>query len=179
MKIIIEFILLLLIFTFNSCKQKNRLVTSTVSSNNTTSTITITSERIVTLKTDATLSGDSFDFDTLKGKYVLIDFWGTWCAPCVKEMPRIKDFHESFNDKLYVLGINQGDSKARVRQFITSNEYSWTQIINGAGSSDFVLKFNVISFPTKLIVDPQGNILHRFVGGSEKVFNKLSELLRE
>ncbi|MBA10660.1 TlpA family protein disulfide reductase [Flavobacteriaceae bacterium] len=170
---------ILVLFLLNSCQQLNPATPLVVNSNSITSNLIIANDHIKTFKTNATLSNEYFDFDDLKGKYMLIDFWGTWCAPCVKEMPQIKKIYEYYSDKLYVLGINTRDNKARLRQFITSNEYPWTQLINGTGLSDFVLKFNVVGFPTKLIVDPNGKILHRFVGSGEKAFDKLEELLKK
>jgi thiol-disulfide isomerase/thioredoxin len=129
--------------------------------------------------TNNTFTGDAFEFDSLKGKYVLIDFWGTWCGPCIKEMPKVKAYQEKYKDKLIVLGVNQGDTKEQVEKFITPNDYTWTHLMNGKGDDDFVLKFNVAGFPTKFIIDPEGKILHRFVGDSEESFAVLDGLLEE
>ncbi len=129
--------------------------------------------------TNNTFSGDAFEFNSLKGKYVLIDFWGTWCGPCIAEMPKVKEYQEKYKDKLIVLGVNQGDSKEQVDKFITPNDYTWTHLMNGKGTDDFVLKFNVAGFPTKFIIDPEGKILHRFVGDSEESFAVLDGLLGE
>ena len=73
------------------------------------------------IKTTATLDGNEFNINSLRGKYVLIDFWGIWCGPCVKEMPEVKDFQEKYKDKLVVLGINSGDTKEKVQKFVDEN----------------------------------------------------------
>ena len=140
---------------------------------------TLIGKTIENFSTNNTFTGDAFEFNSLKGKYVLIDFWGTWCGPCIAEMPKVKAYQEKYKDKLVVLGVNQGDTKEKAGDFITSNDYTWTHLMNGNGDDDFVLKFNVAGFPTKFIIDPEGKILYRFVGDSEESFAVLDELLKE
>jgi thiol-disulfide isomerase/thioredoxin len=128
--------------------------------------------------TAATFTGDTFEFDALKGKYVMMDFWGTWCGPCIAEMPKVKAYQEKYADKLTVLGVNQGDSKERIDKFITPKGYTWTHLMNGKDADDFVLNFNVAGFPTKFIIDPEGKILFRFVGDGEESFQVIDSLLQ-
>jgi thiol-disulfide isomerase/thioredoxin len=129
--------------------------------------------------TKSTLDGSEFTFNSLRGKYVLIDFWGIWCGPCVAEMPTVKEYANKYADKLTVLGIDSGDTKEKIKEFITKNNYDWQQVLSVRNSEDdFVLKFNVAGFPTKFIIDPEGKILGRYLGSGEKAFQKLDELLR-
>ena len=135
---------------------------------------------VPSIKTTATLDGSEFNINSLRGQYVLIDFWGIWCGPCVKEMPEVKAFQEQYKDKLVVLGINSGDTKEKVQKFVDENNYGWQQILSERKntSDNFVNRFNVQGFPTKLIIDPRGNIVKRFVGGGEDAFKFLEELLK-
>lgn len=132
------------------------------------------------IKTSATISGKDFDISSLRGKYVLIDFWGTWCGPCVAEMPEVKKFQEKHKDKLVVLGINSGDSKEKIQEFVSKHDYNWIQLMSDKKntSDNFVNRFNVQGFPTKFIIDRRGNIVKRFVGGGEEAFVMLEELLK-
>jgi len=139
---------------------------------------TLIGKTIQNFTTDATFTGDTFEFNSLKGKYVLIDFWGTWCGPCIEEMPKVKAYQEKYVDKLTILGVNQGDTKDKIAKFITPNNYTWTHLMDGKGDANFVFKFNVAGFPTKFIIDPEGKILHRFVGNGEEAFTVLDELLK-
>jgi thiol-disulfide isomerase/thioredoxin len=139
---------------------------------------TLIGKTIQNFTTDATFTGDTFEFNSLKGKYVLIDFWGTWCGPCIEEMPKVKSYQEKYVDKLTILGVNQGDTKDKIAKFITPNNYTWTHLMDGKGDANFVFKFNVAGFPTKFIIDPEGKILHRFVGNGEEAFTVLDELLK-
>lgn len=131
------------------------------------------------IKTTATLDGNEFDITSLRGKYVLIDFWGIWCAPCVAEMPEVKAFQEKYKDKLVVLGINSGDTKEKVQKFIDKNGYGWQQLMSEKinTSDNFVTRFNVQGFPTKFIIDPNGKIVKRYFGSGEEAFALLEELL--
>ncbi|NVK53752.1 MAG: AhpC/TSA family protein [Flavobacteriaceae bacterium] len=128
--------------------------------------------------TNKTLDGNTFTFNSLRGKYVLIDFWGIWCGPCVAEMPTVKKYSEKYADKLTVLGINSGDTKEKIIDFINKKGYQWPHLMSGKEVDNLVLKFNVSGFPTKFIIDPNGKILHRYLGSSEAAFDKLDELLK-
>lgn len=125
-----------------------------------------------------TPNGEEFSFDSLRGKYVMIDFWGVWCGPCVAEMPKVKEYADKYADKLTILGINSGDTKEKMMNFLNKNEYKWQQVMSEKGTNDLVLKFNVAGFPTKFIIDPEGKILHRYLGGSEEAFVELDKLLK-
>ncbi|UNY98567.1 TlpA family protein disulfide reductase [Zhouia spongiae] len=131
------------------------------------------------INTTATLDGSAFNLESYRGKYVLIDFWGIWCGPCVAEMPRVKEFQEKHKDKLIVLGINSGDTKEKIRKFVDEKGYDWKQLMSDkANTSDnFVNRFNVKGFPTKFIIDPKGKIVKRYVGSGEEAFDLLEEML--
>ena len=136
---------------------------------------------VPSIKTTATLDGKEFDINSLRGKYVLIDFWGIWCGPCVAEMPQVKEFQEKHKEKLVVLGINSGDSKEKIDEFVKKHDYTWRQLMSDkANTSDnFVNRFNVQGFPTKFIIDPRGNIVKKYLGGGEDAFKLLEELLNK
>lgn len=128
--------------------------------------------------TTNTMDGTTFELDELKGKHVLIDFWGTWCAPCIAEMPKVKEYQDKYKNELVVLGVNSGDTKDKIKQFVEKNGYNWKQILTGKGTEDLVLKLNVAGFPTKFILDPEGKIIQRFVGDTVEAFDKLDEILQ-
>ncbi|TNJ46960.1 TlpA disulfide reductase family protein [Allotamlana fucoidanivorans] len=131
------------------------------------------------IKTTSTLDGNEFDLSSFRGKYVMIDFWGIWCGPCVSEMPKVKEYYEKYNDRLEILGVNSGDKKQRIIDFIERNDYDWQQIMDVRDSEldNFVLRYNVSAFPTKFIIDPEGKIIKKYVGSGEEAFELLDELL--
>lgn len=127
---------------------------------------------------NATMDGETFNLNDLRGKYVLIDFWGTWCAPCIAEMPRVKEYKEKYADKLVVLGVNNGDTMEKLKAFVEPKGYDWQQILDKDGDQDLVLKLNVAGFPTKFILSPEGEILNRFVGDTEEAFDVIDALMK-
>jgi len=133
------------------------------------------------VKTTSTLDGVEFDLTYYRGKYVIVDFWGTWCGPCVAEMPKVKEYAIKYKDKLEILGVNSGDSKKRMKEFLEKNNYKWQQVMNVKGESadNFVLKFNVTGFPTKFIIDPEGKIVKKYTGSGEEAFELLDELMEK
>lgn len=131
------------------------------------------------LVTSSTPGGAEFDLASFKGKYVMVDFWGVWCGPCVSEMPQVKEFAEKYKDKLEILGVNSGDTEERMMSFLEKNGYDWQQIMSQDGNSvdNFVTKYNVQGFPTKFILDPEGNIVKKYLGSGEEAFALLESLL--
>lgn len=112
------------------------------------------------LTTTNTLDGKIFKLSALKGNYVLLDYWGTWCGPCMGEMPKIKEYYEKYKDRNFlVYGVNSGDSEPRWRKTITKNEFDWNHI-RTTKEQDLLIPFNVSSFPTKILIDPEGKIIY-------------------
>ncbi|WP_228851675.1 TlpA disulfide reductase family protein [Aegicerativicinus sediminis] len=110
--------------------------------------------------TTNTLDGSEFKLSDLKGNYVLLDFWGTWCGPCMAEMPKIKKLHKKYKDKNFkIVGVDSGDTIERWKNSIEKNEFDWIQI-RSTDENNLIIPFNVNSFPTKIIIDPNGDIVY-------------------
>ena len=126
-----------------------------------------------------TPDGRPFSLASLKGKYVVIDFWGTWCVPCIKGMPRMKEYLEKYKGKLEIVGVaKESDRGERWKKFLNDNQgFAWHHVLN-ASKDDHVLKYNVAGYPTKIIVDPQGKILDRYVGEDDGFYARLDDLLK-
>lgn len=125
-----------------------------------------------------TYDGKTFVLSSLKGKYVVLDFWGTWCGPCIAGMPRMKEYLDKYPGKLAIVGVAQeSDSGERWKKFIDNSDYKWHHVLSRK-NENYVLAFNVAGFPTKIIVDPQGIIVARFVGEDDEIYQKLDELLK-
>ncbi|MCZ4695568.1 TlpA family protein disulfide reductase [Ancylomarina euxinus] len=129
--------------------------------------------------TSETYSGKEFSLKSLRGKYVLIDFWGTWCGACIKGMPEMKVFKEKHADKLELLGIaSENGSTERWRSMIKNRNFNWHQILSGKGEKNFVKKFGVSAFPTKILVSPEGQIVFRYIGEDAEFYKKLETFLK-
>lgn len=129
--------------------------------------------------TNATPDGSLFNIESMRGKFVIIDFWGTWCGPCVAGIPKMLAFRDKHADKLQILGISNDRSADVWKAFLIKNNMTWPNIQIGTGDKDFVSKFNVQGFPTKILISPQGIILSRDSGESEEFYDKMEKLLAE
>ncbi|MGJ5643061.1 TlpA family protein disulfide reductase [Formosa sp. S-31] len=131
-------------------------------------------QTVTNIKTTSTLYGDLFDLSTYKGQFVILDFWGTWCGPCVSEMPELSTYYHENKQHLKIVAINSGDIKQRISDFLEKHpEYDWIQLLSEKGDteSNFVNQFNVTNFPTKIILNPQGKILKKYVGYDKDMYS--------
>ena len=129
-----------------------------------------------------TKDGKSFNSTNLEGKYWLIDFWGSWCAPCRESHPELKALYEKYKGENFdILGVafESGSLDNQLKQWgkaIDEDGIPWHHVLNNK-ENELVKKFGVTSFPTKLLVDPSGKIIYRSTGGhGEDLANKLMEV---
>lgn len=130
------------------------------------------------IRSTHTFDGKPFDLKEYRGKYVLIDFWGTWCESCITGMPDMKKFAEAHADKLVVLGIAQESGEKRWREYLEKSPWDWKQILSGKDEENHVLRYNVQGFPTKLLISPEGKILARSLGEEPAFYKELEQLIK-
>lgn len=119
-----------------------------------------------------------FSLAALKGKFVVLDFWGTWCGPCIAGMPRMKEMLDKHRARMDIVGIAQeSDGGGRWRKFLQDKpEYGWHHVLN-VKTDDLVVKYSVAGYPTKIILDPEGRILGRYVGEDDGFYTELEKRL--
>lgn len=108
------------------------------------------------------MDGREVDLAKLRGKVVLIDFWATWCGPCVAEFPDIKKTYEKFHDKgLEIIGISLDDDKQDLLNFLKKNGPApWPQYFDGKGwNTEMSFKFAINAVPTYFLIDKKGNLV--------------------
>jgi thiol-disulfide isomerase/thioredoxin len=96
----------------------------------------------------------------LRGKVVLLDFWGTWCGPCVGDMPKLRKIHETYRDRGFeIVGLDFEDDLETQRKFLAENDVPWIHA-TAASVADLVQsRFRVFSFPTKILLDREGRVV--------------------
>lgn len=109
-------------------------------------------------------NGGLTSLSSLKGKYVYIDIWATWCGPCIKEFPDLKklmnDYKENANIEFVCISVDSRADYQKWRSFITEKQLGGIQLIaDKAFDSDFMKFLNVSLIPRNVLIDPQGNIV--------------------
>lgn len=109
------------------------------------------------------LDGQSITLSDLKGNPVLVNFWATWCGPCVSEMPYIQEIHEEWSDRgLMVLAINIGDSAAEAEQFLHDHNLSLPVLLDT--KKVVAQKYNIRAIPTTFFIDKDGIVQVKVIG---------------
>jgi peroxiredoxin len=114
-----------------------------------------------------TLDGKPLKLSDFRGKYVLLDFWATWCSPCVAEMPNLKKVYEAFGqDKRFVMiSLSEDSDREAVKKFIKSQNIRWTQVFLGKLSKTIEADYGIYGIPTIILVGPDGKIAAYGLGG--------------
>jgi peroxiredoxin len=108
-----------------------------------------------------TIDGREIALSELRGKVVLIDFWATWCAPCVAEIPTIKRALNKYgtNGEFVVVGVSLDSGADVVRRFVEQRKIPWPQIALGpAEQNEIAKKYNVVGIPATFLIDRDGKV---------------------
>ncbi len=127
------------------------------------------------------LAGDSVQLSRLKGKVVILDFWATWCGPCVSELPNLVKLYERYtgNPNVLFFSIDVNEPAATILPFMKKNGYSFNVLL---GNETSVSKaYDVGGIPTKFLIDRNGKIQFKHIGGGPepKVIDELSREIDE
>lgn len=125
--------------------------------------------------------GKLVSLSSLKGKYVLLDFWGSWCVPCRVSFPHLKEVYAKYKDKgLEIVGIAQetaqslSENKKKWKEAIQQDKTPWLHVLNNEGADQFdvVKAYGVSAFPTSVLLDKEGKVIVRWVGAQKEAMDK-------
>ncbi len=125
------------------------------------------------------IDGRAVDLQALKGKVVLLDFWATWCVPCVQELPKVKAAYEKLHDKGFeIVAISLDRELDALKQFVAREKMPWPQFFDSTEEgSKFAEQFSIASIPTMWLIDKKGNL--RDLNAREDLAGKVEKLLAE
>jgi len=115
--------------------------------------------------TMSSLSGQTYTLSDLRGQWVIINFWATWCVPCVEEMPALQEIANLHADKLILLGINQREDADLVAEFAHDHNITFPLLLNPDDAT--LANYQVLKTPQTIIVDPNGELVWRQFGPIE------------
>jgi len=121
------------------------------------------------------LDGSEFSGQSLAGKAVLLDFWGTWCAPCIHAFPKLSRLHDDFGDRLTVVGMafysGERDTIAKA-----AAEHGLEYLVL-EGHEETIEKFEIFAFPSYVLISPDGEILLTRAGEVSDLYEQVAALV--
>lgn len=128
-----------------------------------------------------TNEGDTFTLSEQAGNVVLINFWATWCGPCVEEMPALQDLYEEYGDSgnVRIVLVNAGESSQTVHRFLSQNGYTMPCIYDTDNTVND--QYGVMGIPYTVIFNKDGTVAETFEGsyGCEKQYELYKETIEE
>ena len=137
-------------------------------------------EELTGLAPDFTLddiNGKPLTLSSLRGKYVILDFWGSWCGWCIKGIPMMKEYYAKYAGKFEILGIDCNDTPEKWKEAVAKYELPWLHVYF-TRESTVLADYAIQGFPTKIVVDPDGNIVKTIIGEDPAFYEFLDELFK-
>ena len=127
------------------------------------------------------INGKPLALSSLRGKWVIIDFWGSWCKWCIKGIPDMKEYYTKYAGKLEILGVDCNDTVEKWKAAVKEYELPWLHVYwdkdDENGDNPLEL-YGVRGFPTKVIIDPKGNVAKVIVGEDPAFYDYLDEVIK-
>jgi thiol-disulfide isomerase/thioredoxin len=125
------------------------------------------------------VDGTAIDLNQLRGKVVLIDFWATWCGPCMRELPQVREAYEKLHSRGFeIVGISFDKDREKLVAVTAQEKMTWPQYFDGKGwENDFGRRFGIRSIPTMWLVNKKGMVVD--TEARENLADKVEKLLAE
>ena len=125
------------------------------------------------------LQGSTTKLSSLRGKYVVLDFWGSWCVWCIRGIPKMKEAYTMYKDKMEILGVDCRDTEEKWRAAVDEYQLPWLQVrCPDEQLQTIASQYSIEGFPTKVIIDPDGKLVRTVVGEDPAFYTFLDELFK-
>jgi thiol-disulfide isomerase/thioredoxin len=121
------------------------------------------------------LNGNVLELKSLRGKYVVLDFWGSWCTWCIKGFPKLKEYYAKYKDRLEIVGIDCNDTAEKWVAAVKKHKVPWLHVRSEDGIAE--QKFRVQGYPYKVLISPEGTILNAYLGETDDFYHYLDATL--
>ncbi|MDE5575133.1 MAG: TlpA family protein disulfide reductase [Bacteroidales bacterium] len=122
------------------------------------------------------LNGKAVSLSDFSKRYVVLDFWGTWCPWCVKGVPQMKEYYAKHKGKVTFISIACRDHIEKVKAFVQKENISWVNLMNGTDDADVALMYGVSGYPTKILLAPGMKVQNRYLGEVPEFYQDLDNL---
>ena len=121
------------------------------------------------------LQGKPLTLSALRGKWIILDFWGSWCGWCIKGFPKMKVCYEKYAGKFEIVGIDCRDTEEEWKDAVERYALPWLHVYNSK-EDDIPGIYGVQGYPTKIIIDPEGKINKIILGESDEFYEYIDRL---
>lgn len=122
-------------------------------------------------------SGRNVNLNDINSEYIILDFWGSWCMPCINGLPQMKEYYKKYKDRIEIIGIACNDKEDQWMNTIEKYDLDWIHLINEADiEKDISLKYGIEAYPLKIILNKHYEIIAIYKGEGEDFYEKLDEL---
>ena len=125
-------------------------------------------------------NGKPFTLSSLRGKWVVLDFWATWCGPCKASMPHLKEYYKKYAGKLEIVGIVNASKEEDWKTMVKDMNLNWINVINpqeNTTDKDLTNIYSITAFPTYIILNPEGKIHKKYIGAKQELYDELDKIL--
>jgi len=113
----------------------------------------------------ATLDGKRFDLSAYRGKVVFLNFWATWCPPCIEEMPSLVKLQQEMGNKVTILAVSEDADDAAYKQFVRDHNIDLLTVRDPKNSANTL--YGTFKFPETYVIDKDGVIRRKFIGAAD------------
>ena len=122
------------------------------------------------------LNGKEVSLSGFANRYVVLDFWGTWCPWCVKGVPQMKEYQAKYKNKVTFISIACRDKIEKVKAFVQQENIVWLNLMNGTEDADVAFLYGVSGYPTKILLEPGLKVQNRYIGEVPEFYQDLDNL---